>query len=282
VKLAVVVPTRDRPDALAALLDSLTPQLRPGDELLVVDQSAPHHQATNARRLAPVHHLPTAPTGLPDARNQGVAATTAPAILFLDDDAWALPGCLDAHRAALANPSVGAVAGRIIERRLRPNGVGPRNDLDLGGRVRVDLSRWAPGAVATVKGANAAFRRAALDAVGGCDPGYAGTAFLEDADWSTRVRRAGWRVAWAPDAAIVHHSAPAGGCRADARGAERWRFHNTARFIRRHRAWTAPLVGATFAAIAARRAAQWRDPAAAAELVAAWVEGWRHGDTGTQ
>jgi GT2 family glycosyltransferase len=282
VQLAVVVATRDRHEALAALLASLRPQLRPADEVVVVDQSGPAARAANARALADdrVAHLVVDPTGLPDARNRGVRATTAPAVLFLDDDAWALPGCLDAHRAALADPYVGAVAGRIIERRVRGNAAGPRNDLDLGGRVRVDLSPWGPGAVTTVKGANAAFRRAALDAVGGCDPGYGGTAFLEDADWSTRVRRAGWRVAWAPDAAVVHHSAPAGGCRADPRQAEWWRFHNTGRFIRRHRPWTAPAVWLTFSAIAAKRAAAWRDPSAVGTLLAAWVEGWRHGDTG--
>ncbi|MEZ4237535.1 MAG: hypothetical protein R3F59_15590 [Myxococcota bacterium] len=45
-------------------------------------------------------------------------------MLFLDDDARLHPGCLDAHRAAFVDPTVGGVVGQIVERVLRPNARG--------------------------------------------------------------------------------------------------------------------------------------------------------------
>lgn len=269
--VSVVIPTRDRPAMVAQLASALRDQLRDGDEVVVIDQSE-HPSALRGVR----HHV-TDTRGLAAARALGLALTSGAVVLFLDDDTWPLPGLVDGHRAAFADPWVGVSAGRVVERHLRPNARGPRNDVALSGRVRTDLTRWAPGEVATAKGANMAVRRAAVAATGRFDPGYTGTAFLEDADWSIRAVAAGWRLVWTPDAAVVHHSAPSGGCRATARDAERARFYNTGRFVRRHRAWSVGAAALTFAAIAARRAASWRDPSAAPALLADLARGWRDG-----
>ena len=53
-----------------------------------------------------------------------------------------------------------------------------------------------------ISGAFMFVRREALQIVGGLDEGY----FLhcEDLDWCERFRRAGWKVLFVPDVAVVH------------------------------------------------------------------------------
>lgn len=269
--LDVVVATADRPDALDALLGDLATQADGGVRCVVVDQSAPEAAARNQRSCA--RHGATwirqPRRDLPRARNRGIAAGAAPIVLFLDDDVRLCPGVLDGHRLAYGDPWVGGIAGRILERTVRPNVARTANHVGVDGRVRTRLDGLAPQPIATAKGAHMSFRRVALHAVGGFDPGFAGTAFLEDADLSTRVRRLGWRLRFEPRVTVFHRSAPTGGVRTREDGALWWRVHNTARFLSRHHPARLPLASLAFATIAIRRGGDLR------ELAGAWVEGLR-------
>jgi GT2 family glycosyltransferase len=269
VRLAVVVPTLGRPALAARVLTEVAAQARDDDEVLAVDQSdAPDHAALREAVPARVRILRREVRGLPGARNAGIAATTAPIVLFLDDDVRLHPGCLDAHRAAYVDPTVGGAVGRIHEHRLRPNARRTTNRISAGGRIVTRLDGDEPVDVETLKGANMSLRRAALDEVGGFDEGYVGTALLEDADLSTRVAARGWRLRYLPDAAVDHLHAEVGGVRVG--DALRWRFRNTAYFVRTHRGWPGLVpVALTFATVAA-----WKDPRGAARLGRAFVEGW--------
>lgn len=279
--LSIIICTRNRPDALASAVHDVHDQLGDDDELLVVDQS----DADAAARVAAIvqtwedrrlRRLADDQRGLPRARNLGLAATSRPLVLFLDDDVRLMKGCLQAHRDAYRDPWTGGVTGRILERVVRPNAPHTTNHLGPGGRVRTRLDGGERTEIATLKGANMSFRRVALDSAGPCDDHFGGTAMLEDAEWSTRVSALGWRLVFEPAAGVIHLSAPEGGCRMDAEHWERWRFHNTARFVHLHRPWTLPLFAATFGAIAAQRAWRWRRPAAITELASAALAGW-HG-----
>lgn len=276
--LSVIIPTLDRDAAVARVLADLAPQLSPASEVLVVDQG---RDPGPVRRAAAAHgfrHLAAPREGLPRARNRGLAHTTGEVVLFLDDDTRLHPGCVRAHLQAYDDPRVGGVGGQIFERSVRPNADHTVNRLDLGGRVRTNLTGGERVRVHTLKGANMSLRRAALDQVGGFDPAYGGTAFLEDADLSVRVAAAGWELWYVPEAAVDHLSEPGGGVRVGSlRRTETWRFHNTGVFARRHRGPAALLpVALTFSAIAARRSIEWGDPSAFPELVGALWRGWRY------
>ncbi|MCB9698333.1 MAG: glycosyltransferase family 2 protein [Alphaproteobacteria bacterium] len=276
--LAVVVCTVGRSDELARLLPVLAPQAEAlGAELLVVDQSDDEeHARVEALLPAGVRLIRRAP-GLPAARNAGLAATTAPIVLFLDDDTSPAPGCLSAHLEPFRDPTVGGAVGRIVERRLRPNSRRLRNDLAWDGRIRVRLDTTEDGPIGSLKGANMSVRRRAVEQVGGFDEGWGGTALLEDADLSERLIRAGWRLRYAARAAVEHLHAPTGGVRQEgAEQTERWRFHNTARFLRRHRGMGGVLVATpTWMALAAARGLRWRRPGSTAQLISAWWAGAR-------
>lgn len=266
--LAVVICTRNRPERLRRVLADLREQ--PPDELVVIDQS------DEPVPLGGVAHVVDAGRGLPRARNLGLRHVRAEIVLFLDDDVLLLPGCVEAHRRAYEDPRVGGVVGRTLERSLRPNARRTTNRVDRAGRVRTRLDGLERGPIETLKGANMSFRRRALLAVGGFDEGYAGTAFLEDADASTRVAARGWALRFEPEAAVVHLSEPTGGVRVgDRLETERWRFHNTGRFVRLHRRTAAALpMAAVFGAVALRRAIGWRRPDVVPVLLGALWRGW--------
>jgi len=102
--IAVVVPARNEASALPHLLPGLAAQLRPGDELVVVDDHSTDATADVATRLgAQVVCPPALPRdglGKPHACWTGTRSTTAPLLLFVDADVRPAPDLLD--RVALA------------------------------------------------------------------------------------------------------------------------------------------------------------------------------------
>lgn len=279
--LAVVLATRQRPDAIRRLVPEVLAQAPGSAEILIVDQSEPEVCDAVARAMAElgdprVRHLPHQPPGLPAARNAGIAATAGRIVLFLDDDVELYPGCLVAHLAAYRDPAVGGVVGRIEERRLRPNAWRTTNRIGRSGRIRTRLDGPDPRPIETLKGANMSLRRRAIEAAGGFDPGFGGSALLEDADLSTRVRALGWTLRYEPDAAVVHRHDPAGGVRTDGPDAAWWRLHNTARYVRRHHGpAAAPGLWLTSSLIALREGLTSGDPRRVGQLLGALGRGWR-------
>jgi GT2 family glycosyltransferase len=273
---SVIVATKDRPDHAARVVEQALGQAPEGCDVWVVDQSEAGLRARLLAALDPrARLLCLPPVGLPAARNAGLAASSGEIVVFFDDDVLLDPGCVQGHLDAYEDPWVGGVVGRIDERVVRPNSRRTRNDLGWSGRVRTNLTGRVGGEVGSCKGANMSFRRVALTSAGPADEGYGGTAFLEDADWSTRVRRLGWRLRFEPRASLTHLSAPAGGCRVEGPlDAEWWRFRNTGYFMRRHRAGWAWVPLLAFTGLAARRGLEARSVGRGRDLVAAWVLGW--------
>lgn len=280
-ELSVVIPTLNR----GALFHDTTRQvLRQayGDfDLWVIDQSDAPGRAANEALVAELadprlHYVHVAEKGLPNARNEALARLDARLVLFLDDDVILLrPDFLEAHVRAFADPAVGGVTGRIVERSVRPNVDYVAAHLSPGGRTLTNLWGTEPQDLLGLKGANMSYRMEAVRQVGGFDRRYVGTALLEDTDYSWRVHRAGWRLRYEPAAELIHLSAPSGGVRVeDAVRGEVWRFRSTAYFVAKHRG-PAGLArfAATFGSIALARAARWRDPAALGTLLAAAREG---------
>jgi GT2 family glycosyltransferase len=102
--ISVVIPTYRRPELLAQCLDGLRHQDVPEStfEVIVVDDaSGPEttavvekaaHATGNVRSLTQPHNR-----GPAAARNRGVAASSAPLLLFLDDDIVASPSLVGTH-----------------------------------------------------------------------------------------------------------------------------------------------------------------------------------------
>lgn len=88
------------------------------------------------------------------------------------------------------------------------------------GYLEVDEGQYdAEVEVFAVCGAAAAFRTEVAAGLGWFDPWY--FAYYEDLDLSWRIRRAGWRVAYAPNARVRHHHAATSHV-----GSDLFLFHN--------------------------------------------------------
>lgn len=274
--VTVVVPTRDRADAVARLLAALPPHV----PVVVVDDGSRDPAALAqvvAQASARLVRLPLN-LGPAAARNAGLRAASTPYVAFCDSDVLPLVGWLGTLRRHFADPAVAAVAPRV--RGLEPTpGDGwldryeqARSSLDLGphpAAVRIH------GAVAYLPSAFIVIRCAAL-----ADPGVGGgfderMRAGEDVDLVWRLLEASWRVRYEPAAQVRH----------DHRTrllpwAARKAFYGTsaAPLAGRHPAAVAPVVltptTAVFsAALLAQR--RWSAPVAAGALVWTVLRGSR-------
>jgi mycofactocin glycosyltransferase len=126
------------------------------------------------------------------ARNAGLAHVTTELVAFLDSDCVAPAGWITALAGHFADPTVAAVAPRIVP--LSPTWV--PSSLDLGDRA----ARVAPGTrVAYVPTAALLARRRALTDF---DPALR---YGEDVDLVWRLHAAGWRVRYDPSVHVRHH-----------------------------------------------------------------------------
>jgi GT2 family glycosyltransferase len=100
--ISIVIPTRDRADLLAAMLDSLERQTLEshGFEVVVVDDgsldSTPDLCLEKVRRGS-IRYRRVASGGIAQAKNFGLLASRAPILLFLDDDDVAMPDLVERH-----------------------------------------------------------------------------------------------------------------------------------------------------------------------------------------
>ena len=206
-----MIVTHQSASSVRGTLAALTPQMGPGDELVVLDSGSTDGTAAVVREGAPEATViePGENVGFAVGCNRGAAATSAPLLHFLNPDARPAPGCLDALRAAAgARPGWGAwqalvtlPGGQEVNTRggvvhflglAWAGGVG-----DPVGSVRDD-----PAEVGFASGAALVIRRELWDELGGFDPSY--FMYGEDVDLSLRVRLAGRGVGLVPDARVEH------------------------------------------------------------------------------
>jgi HAD superfamily hydrolase (TIGR01662 family) len=181
VRYDVVVPTCGRA-SLGALLDALAAAGGPQPErVLVVDDrpaGAPDLTAAGAEILRSGGRGPAA------ARNAGWRAASAPWVAFLDDDVMLPPGWCR-HLAADLGDLPERVAGS--QGRIRVPLPRDRSPTDWERNVAgLERARWAT--------ADLAYRRAALEAVGGFDERFP-RAYREDSDLGLRLAARGWAIA---------------------------------------------------------------------------------------
>jgi len=194
---AIIVPTRGRAGYLERALASICEQARSeGVEVVVIDDG-PDPQTRGAAERAGARYVAHERTlGLNAARNTAIQTIDADWLFFTDDDVEVRPGWLAALLAAAggAGEDVAVLAGAIHARIDNPHyrqcgREGPpitflESDRGVG---------W---------GANLGVRRSWIERVGPFDPGR--ELYGDEQEWQDRVRAAGGRIVWVPDAALDH------------------------------------------------------------------------------
>jgi mycofactocin system glycosyltransferase len=194
--VAVVIPARDRPDALAECLA----RIGPCREIVIVDDGSSDPGAIAAVAASFDERVVRRDVsgGPAAARNAGLAATDAPFVAFVDSDTLPAAGWLEPLLAHFGDPRLGAVAPRVTV----PAGTSAlaryeavRSPLDLG----PDPGVVGPGRrVGYVPAAALVVRRAAFS------PFDETMRFGEDVDLVWRLVAGGWIVRYEP-ASVVEH-----------------------------------------------------------------------------
>jgi glycosyltransferase involved in cell wall biosynthesis len=181
--VGVVLPTRDRPQAVRAAIASVLGQDYPGEIQVVVvhDRSAPDESLAEDVR---VHVLPnTRAPGLAGSRNTGVTALATDLVAFCDDDDEWLPGKLRAQVAALRGDPAAEFASCGIE--VSYDG---RQSTRLAGRDRVSYDDLLRSRMVMVHASTyVAWRARLLDGIGLVDEAIPGG---QCEDWDLALRAA--------------------------------------------------------------------------------------------
>jgi len=224
-RVAAVVPTLGKSPHLEACLRALRAQGRPV-EIVVVDQG--ERPVDLPPGLADQVIRPGRNLGFAAGTNLGIAATAAPYIATVNDDAIVEPGWLAALLEALeADPALAAAQGANL-RLDRPeilDGLGiawnrSRQAIQIGAGERAPDRSEPARSIWGVSATAALYRRSALEAVrlgpgDFFDPRLG--SYYEDVDLDVRLEKAGFRAQAIPAARALHAGSATG-------GAERWRL----------------------------------------------------------
>jgi GT2 family glycosyltransferase len=165
----VVVPTFKRPEALARCLEALEKQTVTPDSIQVVDDSS-------------------SDKGPAYSRNIGLSRGKAPIVAFTDDDCVPSRDWIASIQQHFLDNKIHGMEGEVTT-------VG--TDGELSNMNPNPKDKWN-----RFKTANMAFRRSALEEVGGFDERY--YIHREDTDLAWRIINSGRKITWSSKC-IVHH-----------------------------------------------------------------------------
>jgi glucosyl-dolichyl phosphate glucuronosyltransferase len=189
-------------DLRAAVRSVRQQTLRAHEVVVVVDRNRPLLERAQAE-LEDVIVVENSETpGLGGARNSGIAASTAPLVAFLDDDAVASPSWLEHLAEPYADVDVAGVGGAIEPRWEvgRPAWFPMEFDWVVGCTYRGMPDTQAE--VRNLIGCNMSYRREVLEALGRFRLGYG----CDETELCIRLRQQ-WpekKLIYAPDASVSH------------------------------------------------------------------------------
>jgi O-antigen biosynthesis protein len=197
-RVSVVVCSYNGARTIRQCLESFLFLEYPDFEVIVVDDGSTDTTAAIAKEFG-VRVISTPNRGLSTARNTGLAAATGEIVAYIDDDAYADPHWLSYLVATLMQSSHVGVGGP----NLPPPGDGPIADAAAhapGGPNHVLLSDTE---AEHIPGCNMAFRKPALEGIGGFDPRFRTAG--DDVDVCWRLQAAGGTIGFHPAAVVWHH-----------------------------------------------------------------------------
>jgi len=196
--ISVIVCSYNGARTIRTCLENLLKMEYPHFEVIVVDDGSTDATRTIAEQYG-VRVISTENCGLSSARNTGWEAATGEIVAYTDDDAYPDRHWLTYLAHTFTTTSYVGVGGPNIP----PPNEGIIADCVAnapGGPIHVLLSdREAEH----IPGCNMAFRKAALQIVGGFDPQFRSAG--DDVDICWRLQQRGWKIGFNPAAMVWHH-----------------------------------------------------------------------------
>lgn len=192
-KVSVIIPSLNAP-TLSRALTAVAAQEQTADEIIVVGRD----EADVLRGHPSVQFIDThEPVCAARARNLGLQSATGDILLLLDADCIPHPDWLRRHAERHAAGEM--VVGGSVE--LRGSNYWAQSDnVSMFHEFVPDLPSSERLLLPTL---NLSVRRAVVADAGLMDESFPGAA-AEDADWTIRIGRAGYRLTFAPAAVVAH------------------------------------------------------------------------------
>jgi cellulose synthase/poly-beta-1,6-N-acetylglucosamine synthase-like glycosyltransferase len=197
-KVSVIVCAYNAERTLERCLRSLEELRYPNYEVIIVNDGSTDRTREIAERYPSMRLINQENRGLSAARNAGLRAASGEIIAYTDSDCMADPDWLTYLVARFLSSDFAALGG--------PN-LSPPEDGWIASCVAV--SPGAPTHVLLddemaehIPGCNMAFRRQALEAIGGFDPIF--RAAGDDVDLCWRLQNRGYRIGFCPAAVVWH------------------------------------------------------------------------------
>ncbi|MBU0974568.1 MAG: glycosyltransferase [Patescibacteria group bacterium] len=209
-KISIVVPYYQAPASIHQLIDALNKQGIPQDlrnefEVIIVnDECGKILPIVIPQTTFPLRVVVSQHKGVAGARNIGIKNARGELIFFLDQDCIPTPSWLASlYSSFVRNEDVSGIGGRIVPKK----GGGVVNDyFNITNRLGHPIIDSQTGAIVTLITGNAGFRINALMKIGYFDEkdfdvnSHGG----EDVDITYRLKRAGMRIYYEPNAIVSH------------------------------------------------------------------------------
>jgi glycosyltransferase involved in cell wall biosynthesis len=204
--LSVIVPTFKRESVLIDTLNHLARLLRPGDEILVIDQTPEHELGTTTaleRMTADgiIRWYRRSKASQNEAMNIAAMLAQKEILLFLDDDIVPFDNLLEGHRRAfLGADQPPATCGQVLQP-WNPVAVDKVRNFDLS----FDAAYSRSCEVRALMAGNFAMRRETYLAVGGMDENFFGANYRNDSEIAYRTCAVTGRlIRFVPEAGLRH------------------------------------------------------------------------------
>lgn len=203
--VSVIVITLNEEKNIAACLDSLLRLDYPPEKHSITVVDASQDATPEIVRGYPKVRYLRSEKGFSRQRNAGLHATESEIVAFTDADCLIPPEWLRVINRVFKNPNISGIGGNA----LLPPGSGYFERCaaaighPAGGSIGFDANvARGPGGIDFIAGCNSVFRRPALEAVGGYDPGFEDGG--EDVDISRRLKRSGFFIEYVPELTVYH------------------------------------------------------------------------------
>lgn len=200
-RVSVVIAGHNEEDSIGRCVRSLHEQSRPPYEIIVISDGSTDRMPETLRDLQQrgliqQAHCTQLRAGKSAAVNLAFGRATGDFVVNVDCDCTFDRSALEDIIRPFADPEVGAVAGNIVVRNAQASLIAAFQAIEY--LVCISQGKQAANLtdqMSCVSGAFGAFRRTAIERVGGLDSGGG-----EDLDVTLKLRTAGWKVLFAPDA----------------------------------------------------------------------------------
>lgn len=246
-----MIVTRDRPHVLPECLRSIQRQSPSADEIVIVagnERSCPRSLLTEFSEL-PIKQVRCPAPNICTARNMGLDATECEIVCFIDDDAVAHPGWIEAYNQAFRDqPEAVAAGGVVLDGRCAAQtaeferGLISPTGRQIECRAGLQAAQIKRGYMMSVKGCNFALHTQRLPDGVRFDEFFRFA--FDESDLVVTIQELGGAITHVPAAVVDHLHAP--GLYRTARAHERdWRteFASHTMFMMKHTRGTGRLLG---------------------------------------